>query len=159
MRPSHLFLQHQENAFHLEKVDYELSFLQGLLGFSELTQFILTRFPRAAYKPLKLMISRQDPSLRLILLHASDLNDSLYTRHVEEEVRKEYGWRKEEIEIFSVITFRLKDQKLALTANLKAPIIIQRRRLEGLQHVLPSNAYALTYPLENLSRIINARRS
>ncbi len=153
-----VFVKNESSLLQAEQTSFGVSFPQGLLGFSEFTHFILMDFPKPTYAPLKLMISGQDPSLRLAVLHASELNDPIYALHAAEEVAKEFGWKKGALEVFVVVTFNMKDGKLSLTANLKAPIIIRKGTLDGVQHILSSNDQSLTYPLENLSKIIGGRR-
>ncbi len=153
-----VFIKNENSPLQTEQYSFGVSFTQGLLGFHEFTHFILMDFPKPAYAPLKLMISTQEPSLRLAILHASELNDSIYALHVGEEVTKEFGWKEGDLEVFVVVTFNMKDQKLSLTANLKAPIIICKGTLDGVQHILSSNDQSLTYPLKHLSKIIGGRR-
>lgn len=104
-------------------------FNDGLLGFEDLKEFVLVSEEES--EPFKWLISMSNPDIGFPLLNPwlLDLN---YNPGRSVDLEKEV--------VFSVITLANADNEM--TANLKAPVIIDTSSNEGRQIILPSDKYS-----------------
>src|SRR5574337_723331 len=118
-------------------------FPQGLPGFEELNRFLLC--DREGLQPLTLLIALDAADVALPLLRSADfLTD--YSPSIpasDLEVLEAKGM--EELDLFVVVTFEREGG--GVTANLMAPICVNRMRRLGRQVVLPEGSYPMQFAL------------
>ncbi len=107
-------------------------FPNGLPGFEELHNFII--IDDKDTEPLRWLLSVEDPNVGLALLEASIVAPEIY-RELPADDRSSAA--------FVVIVLRRDPEPI--TANLKAPIVLNDARKIGKQVVLNSDKYSTAY--------------
>ncbi|MDP4840144.1 MAG: flagellar assembly protein FliW, partial [Alphaproteobacteria bacterium] len=116
-----------------------------------LKRFYIQKLKDGFYDPLKLMVSVDNPAVSFILYpHVN--GESLFDKKSLCNFAKAYDRERNEVDIYSVVTVREPNGHLHLTTNLKAPIVLDRNRQKGWQHILTSKDSDLAFPLEGLSK-------
>jgi flagellar assembly factor FliW len=128
--------------FDKEKI---LTFTEGLPGFQEAKQFILV--PHSDNSPLKWLQSLDIPELAFAVLDPwllfSDYKP-VFNPHDLESLEMENS-ADEDLAIVTILTIPEDPQEM--TANLKAPIIINAKSNKAKQVVLLSDDYLIKQPL------------
>jgi flagellar assembly factor FliW len=109
-------------------------FDNGLLGFEELRRFVLIHEEETA--PFKWLISLEEPEIGFPLLSPW---------HLDIEYDPGNNYNLEKLVFFNVIT--LEDELGRMTANMKAPIILDVFEQTGLQVILPKDKYLPDYEI------------
>lgn len=121
----------QFGEVHIER-KHIFNFPLGLLGFEELREFVL--ISEEETEPFKWLISIERPEIGFPLLSPWHI-DLTYDPGDEYDLEHEV--------LLSVIT--LGDEKGLMTANLKAPIVLDVRSQNGRQVILASDKYLPNY--------------
>lgn len=104
------------------------TFDNGLLGFEELREFVL--ISEEETEPFKWLISLEMPEIGFPLLSPW---------HIDFEYDPGEEFDFERFVIFVIIT--LEDENGRMTANMKAPIILDVEKQKGEQIILPKDKY------------------
>ncbi|MDQ1266610.1 MAG: flagellar assembly factor FliW [Bacteroidota bacterium] len=110
------------------------NFPSGMLGFDDLRDFVLITEEETV--PFKWLISMDNPEIGFPLL-SPWLIDLSYEPGRFFDIQKDV--------IFVVVT--LEDEKGYMTANLKAPVILDVESQVGSQVILPSDRYSPTHAI------------
>lgn len=109
-----------------------LSFPRGIIGFPEVKQYILTALPGTMLSALQAV---DRPGLAFILVEAAVFGEG-------------YGVKgsdgRDGSAIYCIVT--IPDDPAQMTANLRAPVIIDRQRRHGEQIIL-DEPYPVRFPL------------
>jgi flagellar assembly factor FliW len=116
------------------------TFANGLLGFEYLTEFILINEDATA--PFRWLVSVQDTTIGFPLLSPWHI-DLTFNPDIEYDLSKH--------SLFVVIT--LSDEQKRMTANMKAPILLNTNKQTGEQLILPSNMYSAEYVIKDTSAV------
>ena len=125
-------------SLHFGKLRLEptslFTFEEGLLGFEDLKEFVLVS--DEATVPFKWLISTEQPAIGLPLLNPwlLDLNYKP-GRHAESD----------ESAAFVVVTLSKSE---GMTANMKAPLILDTAAQTGKQIILPSDKYRTDFKIK-----------
>jgi flagellar assembly factor FliW len=111
---------------------YIFNFKDGLLGFEELSEFVLISEEETV--PFRWLISIEQPAIGFPMLNPW-LLDANYDPATKLDNNKDV--------LMVVVT--LEDEKGLMTANLKAPIIFDIANLTGKQMILTSDKYSTNY--------------
>lgn len=111
---------------------YIFNFKDGLLGFEELSEFVLISEEETV--PFRWLISIEQPAIGFPLLNPW-LLDANYEPGMKIDMNKDV--------LMVVVT--LEDEKGLMTANMKAPIIFDIANLTGKQLILTSDKYSTNY--------------
>lgn len=109
--------------------DYIYYFPDGILGFEELREFVLISEDETA--PFKWLISIEDPHIGFPIL-------SPWLLDIEYSPGRDYI--QENLVLFVIVT--LEDENHEMTANMKAPIILNSYTQDGRQVILTSDKYS-----------------
>ncbi len=109
-----------------------LDFEFGILGFEDLKQFIIVSEEET--EPFKWLISIDEPNIGFPIVDPWLLDNNYNPGR---------GFNLEEDAVFSIVTLGKKDQNM--TANLKAPIVINIKENTGKQVILPNEKYSPTF--------------
>jgi flagellar assembly factor FliW len=109
-------------------------FDNGLLGFEELRKFVLIHEEETA--PFKWLISLEEPEIGFPLLSPWHLD-------IEYDPGNNYDLDK--LVFFNIIT--LEDELGRMTANMKAPVILDVFEQTGQQVILPKDKYLPDYEI------------
>ncbi len=107
-------------------------FEEGLLGFDHLREFVLIQEEETA--PFRWLISLEEPTIGFPLLSPW---------HVDLSYKPANDINLDRQVVMVIIT--LEDEKGRMTANMKAPIILDVEDLTGKQVILPSDKYSTNY--------------
>jgi len=109
-------------------------FDNGLLGFEDLRRFVLIHEEETA--PFKSLISLEEPKIGFPLLSPW---------HLDIEYDPGNNYDLEKLVFFNIIT--LEDELGRMTANMKAPIILDVFEQSGQQVILPKDKYLPDYEI------------
>lgn len=116
---------------------YIFDFPDGILGFEDLTKFVLISDNETA--PFKWMISIENPNIGFPLLNPMLINENY---HINKHIIND--------DDFILVVVNLVGDRGSITANMKAPIVIELENRKGKQIVLPTDKY-------DTAKIINAK--
>ncbi|HRP01260.1 MAG TPA: flagellar assembly protein FliW [Candidatus Kapabacteria bacterium] len=118
-------------------VNEEMIFLfdNGMLGFEDLTNFVVVSEDESA--PFKWLISIEKPEIGFPML-SPWLIDLNYSPGNHYDIEKQV--------FFVVVT--LENENGKMTANMKAPVILDTENLKGEQIILPFDKYSTNYVIE-----------
>lgn len=108
------------------------NFRDGLYGFENLHNFIIINEEET--EPFKWLLSIDDPSIGFPIL-------SPYFIDTEYSIMQDFDPQR--YVLFLVIT--LQDERGNITANMKAPIVLDIVNLEGEQIIIPLEKYTTDY--------------
>lgn len=114
--------------------DRVFNFPDGLLGFETYNRFVLINHEETA--PLRWLISLDDPNIGFPLINPW-IVDIKYNPGKSIDLEKEAA--------FVVITLGNKDREM--TANMKAPLVLEVEKKEGRQIVISSDKYSTKEPV------------
>lgn len=112
--------------------DYIFTFPEGVLGFEYLREFVLISEEETA--PFKWLVSIEEPEIGFPLL-------SPWLLDLQYNPGKSYDVDK--LVFFVIVT--LEDENHQMTANLKAPIILDPEVQDGKQVILSSEKYSTNF--------------
>lgn len=118
-------------------------FPQGLPGFEELTRFFLCE--RDGLWPLTLLVAVDTADVALPLLRSGEFLTDYLPSIPASDLRALDAKGAEDLDLFVVVTFDRDSD--GISANLMAPICMNRARRLGRQVVLADGAYPLQYSL------------
>jgi len=121
--------------------DRLLSFPSGLLGLPMCTVFGLSRMPQADESPLLLMHSVNDPSITFLSADPDVLGLNLREEDRKKAI-KEVGFSPRDTQFLVILTLYQDGEAGYLTANLRAPVLIDSKLRVGQQHVLSNKDYS-----------------
>lgn len=108
------------------------NFQEGILGFENLKEFVLISEEKS--EPFKWLISLEKPDIGFPLISPwiLDINYNPGKRYISDKKV-----------IFTIVT--LEDENGYMSANFKAPVILDVETTEGSQVILPSDKYPTNY--------------
>lgn len=125
-------------TLHFGEIDIEsdkvFNFPDGLLGFEEFNNFVLINHEETA--PLRWLISVDDPTIGFPLINPW---------MVDLEYKPGRSIDLESEAVFVVITLGNKDR--VMTANMKAPLVLDVNMRIGRQIVISSDKYSTKQPV------------
>lgn len=123
--------------------DALLEFPEGLPGFEEQTLFALIE--DEAHPPLRWLQSVQEPSVRFLVVDPTLILPE-YQFDINEQDSAALKLQPTDLPEF-VCVLVVPDDFQATTANLKAPVVMNRRARLGKQLILTDERYDLRYPV------------
>nr|WP_267917379.1 flagellar assembly protein FliW [Borreliella afzelii] len=121
-------------------IGIEFDFPEGILGFENIKTFIIKD---SKYKPFSIMQSINKDVSFLVTSPFNFLNE--YLPNIEEKDWSDIDAKAEDEKvILCIINMHVNDYK-NITANLKAPIIINKKKLLGKQAICTNEKYSLRH--------------
>ena len=134
---------------HLGKFSFEedqvIRFDNGLLGFEQLTQFLLMDFEETS--PFHWLISIEEPMIAFPLLDPSYVVSSYTIKVNMESTDERLLIHPESNIVYSIVNFADR----ILTINLRGPIIINKSERYGVQLVLNDEKYSFRHQIDSIS--------
>lgn len=124
---------------HLRE-DRLLSFSKGLLGLTGCTVFGLSRLPNVDESPLLLMHCVNDPHITFLVADPKVLGLPL-TEEDKKQAIKDVGFNPKDTQFLVILTLYSDGEAGYLTANLRAPVLIDSTSRQGVQYILANKAY------------------
>ncbi|NNG04290.1 MAG: flagellar assembly protein FliW [Inquilinus sp.] len=126
--------------------DKTVTLPKGLIGFSELQEFALLNLPHDGADRFKLLQSVEEPGIGLYVLPVG-LEDSGFDRSHIEDAAGTYDIALEDLAILLIVTARKNGEKVDLTANLLAPVLVDTEHRVAFQHVMTDDRYPMQHKL------------
>ena len=124
--------------------DKILEFPMGLIGFENLKKFaIIYDSDREVCSKISWLQSMEEPALALPIIHPSELIDD-YGPIVEDELMKNIG-DPADADILMFVTLSIPSDLTKMTANLKAPIIINTEGRKAIQVIVENEDYKVKF--------------
>lgn len=138
--PAHLVYQTRFGEIKLRE-DRLMSFPTGLLGFQQCTTFGLSAMPNASGEtPLMLLQCVNEPGIAFVVADPTVLGLEIATEEKQKAV-EECGMATEEAQLLVILTLYEQEDSFFLTANLKAPLVIDSLSRIGRQYIINNPAY------------------
>ena len=123
-----------------------ITFPQGLVGFQSFTSFSLSRLPGAEHVPYLLLRSELFANIAYYVADPALLG--LELKDADREVAlAETGMNPATTQFLVILNLHRDATPPHLTANLKAPLLIDVATLQGQQVILTSKAYTTQHKL------------
>ena len=121
-----------------------IKFENGLPGFENLTQFIITTVPE--HEPFHWMHSLDDEAIKFILVNPLQIHQT-YDPQINPNTIKEIGIsNKNDLLMYVIVTINQSQFNLS-TANLLGPILLNINNKKGIQVVLDDGRYSTKHSL------------
>lgn len=117
-----------------------LEFVSPVIGFENVTHYAL--FEHEPESPFFWLHAIEDKDLAFVITNPTDFGLS-YAFEIPTEDAEKLGLEKvEDVLIYTLVTVP-DDEPNKLTANLKAPIVINQQNKKAMQLVIPNDQYAI----------------
>lgn len=126
--------------------DRLINFPHGLFGFKECTSFGLTRLPNVDESPILLMQCVNEPAVAFLVADPKVLGLAIKPTD-EEEAISGTNMPKTDTQFLSILTLYDNGDSYYLTANLKAPILVDSANRTGVQYILTSKDYTTQHKI------------
>ncbi len=139
----------QEKESKSDQVEHSdpLDFPAGLPGFEEHNQFVLES--RADMRPFLWLRSLSDPDIALLLISCLLLKKQVPI-HISNEELQLIGSPSED-DIASYYVLRVDTKEGTITANTRAPVLINTKSMQGRQVILDQEDLRVDEPLANIA--------
>ena len=119
-----------------------INFKKGIPGFDELNKFIIKEIEDSSFKVLQ---SIDDAELGFVLISPFDVELD-YEIKLNSEIRKNLDIKNEkEVALYSLVTLNSKVENI--TANLRAPLVINIISKKGEQCIIEKEEYKIKHPI------------
>lgn len=115
--------------------NHRVEFPAGLVGIPQLKRFVLVRDPVTS--GLSWLQSMRDPAWAFALVQPRTIATGYQVRATIEQLAPIQADDSRDVDIYAILNRTVQ----SVTANLQAPILINRRRSLGVQLVLPDSQY------------------
>jgi flagellar assembly factor FliW len=119
---------------------------QGPLGFARHTRFALADLPNPDLARFKLLQSMDDPAVTFVVAPV-EADGGPIARDDLDEACLSAGLTSGNLLVLLIVTVRNDPTGISLTANLRAPVLVDVRKRVGRQVVLVNQSYAVRHPL------------
>jgi len=121
-------------------------FPQGLLGLPENLHFALSDIPKENMGGFKLLQCLNDHSLSFVVLPI-DMDNKLIERKDLQDCCNILGVLEKSLLGLLIVSVQRSPETVKITANLRAPVIVDSDRRVAVQYVFPHNKYEITHML------------
>ena len=123
-----------------------LRFPRGVLGFETGGEFVILNLPHPGMEQFRLLQSCDDAEVGFIVVEASGVASALDPADLQ-EAYKQCEVRPTDALTLLIVTVRKSEDGVELSANLRAPIVIDIGRKVGRQHVMANGKYPVRFGL------------
>jgi len=136
-------LSRSNSSFPAHETDKAIYFKYGIPGFESLTRFFIKNLPE--YAPFLLFQSVEEPEVSLIIVDWA-IYQSEKPLEIPAETKCQLKIQSDsEMNLYVILSFDSQSQQL--TANLKAPLIINKILNQGQQVILDDPTLEINYHL------------
>lgn len=125
-----------------------IHFENGIIGFEDCKEFMLIHDVEKAGGNISWLQSIDEPALALPVMDPLLLLPD-YNPVVEDELLKSIGELKDE-DLLVLVTLTVPQDLTKMTANLKAPMVINASTVKGCQVIVENAQYLVKYPIYDL---------
>lgn len=120
--------------------DRLIDFPDGLFGFRECTKFGLTRLPNVDESPLLLLQCVNQPEIAFLVADPNVLGLDL-KKDDRTQALADTKMPPEDTQFLSILTMYDTGDNYTITANLRAPLMVNSKTRTARQHILPNKEY------------------
>ena len=125
--------------------DKVLDFPMGIIGFEELNHFALIfDSEREERSKISWLQSMEEPLMVMPVINPDEITDDGYHPIIEDERMKQSGDPADE-DLLILVTMSIPSDLTKMTANLKAPIIINTTNGKAMQVIVENEDYKVKY--------------
>lgn len=137
-----------ESRFGQIKVELKnaIFFPQGLLGLPDNLHFALSDIPKENMGRFKLLQCLNDHSLSFVVLPLS-IDNTLIARKDLEECCQATSIQEADLLALLIVSVQRAPDSVKVTANVRAPVVIDTSTKMAMQYVFPSNKYEICHVL------------
>ena len=126
--------------------DALLTLPHGLIGMPGLKSFGLGDMPDASYGNFKLLQCIEQPEMAFLVLPIEFLPDRIDAADISEALNT-LSVPPDQAALLLIVTARKSNGQVSLTANLRAPVVVNRKARTARQYVMPNSAYEIRHVL------------
>lgn len=126
--------------------DRLITFPHGLFGFRECTEFGLAKLPNVENTPLMLLQCTNQPSIAFLVSDPTSLGLEI-AEEDRTEALEETHLPVGQTQFLSILTLYDNGDSYYLTANLKAPVLIDSASRVGVQFILSNKSYSTQHKI------------
>lgn len=123
-----------------------VEFPKGLLGFADLRGFALADLDDARFPQLKVLQSLDDVKMSFLTLPVDPANGIIEAEDLKEACEN-LRFSFADLVVLLVVAVRRINAKVVVTANLRAPLLIDSEARLAAQYVLSNSRYPVRLPL------------
>lgn len=123
-----------------------LTFPRGLLGFEGASEYAILKLPQEGMERFNLLQSTNDLEAGFLVIEAANVSDAIDPADMI-EAYKQCDVRQSDAITLLIVSVRRNAEGIELTANLRAPVVIDSQRRIGRQHVMSNGAYPIRFAL------------
>ena len=117
----------------------------GIIGFEELNHFALIfDSEREERSKISWLQSMEEPLMVMPVINPDEITDDGYHPIIEDELMKQIGDPADE-DLLILVTMSIPSDLTKMTANLKAPIIINTTNGKAMQVIVENEDYKVKY--------------
>lgn len=126
--------------------DRLITFPQGLFGFRECTLFGLSKLPNVDESPILLMQCVNEPSVAFLVADPGLLGLDIKGGD-RAEALQETSLGTDDTQFLSILTLYDNGDSYYLTANLRAPLLVDSNKRMGVQYILSNKDYTTQHKI------------
>ncbi len=126
--------------------DRLIDFPSGLFGFRECTSFGLSKLPNVEDSPILLMQCVNEPSIAFLVADPTVLGLELKETD-REAALSETSYTAEDTQFLTILTLYDNGDSYYLTANLRAPVLVDSAKRTAVQHILTNKDYTTQHKI------------
>ena len=123
-----------------------LTFPRGLLGFEGRSEYVVLNLPNEGMERFKLLQSLADPDLGFIVTEAAVVSREIDPADLQ-DAYKQCDVKAKDALTLLIVSFRKGEEGVEMSANLRAPIVVDVGRKIGRQHVMSNGRYPIRFTL------------
>lgn len=143
--PKSVMIETRYGTYEVER-DKIVSIPKGLIGFAELRDYAILNLPHEGTERFKLLQSVDDPGIGFYVVPVG-LENSGYEPEDIARAAGQFEIVLEHLAILLIVTARKTADALELTANLRAPVLVDTEHRVAHQHVMSDDKYPLRQKL------------
>lgn len=120
--------------------DRLIDFPNGIFGFRDCTQFGLTRLPNVDESPLLLLQCVNLPEIAFLVADPNVLGLNLKEEDRTQAIT-DTSMAPEDTQFLTILTMYDSGESYTITANLRAPLLVNSKTRTAMQHILPNKEY------------------
>ena len=140
-----LTIESRFGTIHVSK-DNALYFPQGLLGLPQNLHFVLADIPRENMGQFKLLQCLNDHTVSFVVLPL-DSENSLIEKSDLLECCDTLNVKEDDLLTLLIVSVQRSPEAIKVTANLRAPVIVDVNDKAAIQYVFPTNKYDICHQL------------
>lgn len=143
--PGTIMIETRYGTYEVER-DKIVSFPKGVIGFGQLLDYAILNMPHEGTERFKLLQSVDEPAIGFYVVPVG-LENSGFDPDDIAQAAEQYEIDLKHLAILLIVTARKTDAAVELTANLRAPLLVDTENCVAYQHVLSDEKYSMRQQL------------